>query len=597
MVLGVLAIVLGKAAAPSPFLSDVLLALAAGTLLANTKLGAVIKLAPLGNASNETDPYAAGLRFTGQWILRLGIILMGLRVEARVFGLGSLGQIAAVIAVTLPVTFFVIQALAVPLGIRRPLADLIAGGTMICGASAVTAVAPVVGSRRQEQGLALATVFFFSVVALVVFKPIALALGMDPSLGGLWGGLAVNDLSSAIAVGAQMGPNGSEMAAAAKSGRVLLLGPLLLCFALLRSDQARPKDLGKRAAQLLPRFVLGYAALAVLRAVGDRFFAHAGWWQTTLSVDRTLVSLCLVAVSASIGLRLDARSLLAAGPRTLALGAAGSFTMSGLSLTLLLLLERGALSASAWLGMGALALSFAGFKLATGQDAETRAARLRFAAGAPLSLTEAVNLLRAWDAEGAPQAEQQQRLMEQLHPSTGELMPVRFSPLPHGDGCRWATYWEGSSGWALVAVCREPGAATPIHAHSHALVGKSIEGRLEEIRFSVHGSDALLVQSRQVLDHDRVMSSKSLSAIHIIRVVGDTPAIDLQLRGPECGQPGVRYIPKPPLDLTTLGMPSVLEVGTRVSVAIEVDDRPGQAGEGAAGGLLPAMAKTANFAG
>src|SRR6185369_1822294 len=75
------------------------------------------------------------------------------------------------------------------------------------------------------------------------------------------------------------------------------------------------------------------------------------------------------------------------------------------------------------------------------------------------------------------------RLLDRLSPSIGELIPARTSPLRHGEGCRWLTYWQGTSGWALVAIVREPGSITPIHAHPHRMIGKAIEGRLEELRF------------------------------------------------------------------------------------------------------------------
>src|SRR3989442_1655996 len=82
-------------------------------------------------------------------------------------------------------------------------------------------------ARRDEQGVATAAVFLFSVVALLAFHPIAQAIGLDSVHAGLWSGLAVNDLSSAIAVGTQMGGDGGVMAAASKSARVLMLAPML----------------------------------------------------------------------------------------------------------------------------------------------------------------------------------------------------------------------------------------------------------------------------------------------------------------------------------------------------------------------------------
>ncbi len=59
----------------------------------------------------------------------------------------------------------------------------------------------------------------------------------------------MNDLASAVAVGAQMGTGGAEMAAVSKSARVLMLAPVLILFSLWRADRAtradRPVGLGR----------------------------------------------------------------------------------------------------------------------------------------------------------------------------------------------------------------------------------------------------------------------------------------------------------------------------------------------------------------
>jgi len=209
-VIGGAAVALAHALPPSPLVSDVLLALVAGGLVTNVgPLRRLVGLAQRGE-EREADRYASGLRYTGKWILRLAIILMGLKLQASLFGAGELALIGLVAAASVPSAFFVAHAVAAPLGVRRPLADLLAGGTMICGASAVNAVAPVVGARREEQGVAIGAVFLFSIVALVAFRPVAALLGLDPSHAGLWSGLAVNDLSSAVAVGQQMGDAGGR---------------------------------------------------------------------------------------------------------------------------------------------------------------------------------------------------------------------------------------------------------------------------------------------------------------------------------------------------------------------------------------------------
>ena len=151
-------------------------------------------------------------------------------------------------------------------------------------------------------------------------------------------------------------------------------------------------------------------------------------------------------------------------------------------------------------------------------------------------------------------------------------------------GCRWATFWEGKSGWALVAVCRDPGSETPIHAHPHRLLGKSIEGTLEELRFAESKEGRLRLVERRALRHGDLVETDGLATPHLVRAVGDRHAIDVQLRGPESGSPGKRWNAIDAVDFARLA------VGADVVTSLEVDDRPGQAGDGAAAGRLPQAA-------
>jgi uncharacterized integral membrane protein (TIGR00698 family) len=576
VVLGALALLCARALPPSPFISDILLALGFGVLVLNTPLRGVIGLT-LPAAEREPDRYASGLRFTGKWVLRLGIILMGLKVQTSFFGSRELFLIGGVALAALPRAFFVAHALGSVLGVRRAMADLLASGTMICGASAVNAVAPVAGARREEQGIAIGVVFLFSIVALLAFRPIAAALGLDSGMAGRWSGLAVNDLSSAIAVGAQMGGHGGVMAAASKSARILLLAPTLVALSLVRREGS-PVSVKKSVVETLPAFILGYIALAILRAVVDRVAGGSPLWQAVLGADKLAVDLLMSTVSAGIGLHLAIRTLVTSSARAIAVGGGASAWMAGLTLVMIVAASRESPSTAALAGLIGVVASFVAYRAGTAKGRALRHLRARFASGAPLALSEATTLLDAAEHEGAFDDAFLKQVLAQLHPSIGELIPIRKSPLPKGEGCRWITYWEGRSGWALVAVCREPGSFTPIHAHSHRLLGKAIEGVLEELRFSEHGGGEVEVASRAVLGHNDLVETDALSTLHVVRVVGSSPAIDLQLRGPEVGRPGRRFRAAQPLDF------GALAGGTRVRASEEIDDRPGHGGEGAAAG-------------
>ena len=223
------------------------------------------------------------------------------------------------------------------------------------------------------------------------------------------------------------------------------------------------------------------------------------------------------------------------------------------------------------------------YRAKAGPRAEVRLVKERYAASEALTVAEASLLLDRLDHEGHLDDAALRRVLRLLQPSIGELIPVRASPLAHGVGCRWATFWEGASGWALVAVCRDPGSATPIHAHPHRLLGKSIEGTLEELRASVKERIRTLLE-RKELTHGDLVETDGLATPHLVRALGDHHAIDMQLRGPESGLPGKRWQELDTVDYAHLA------IGAEVITRAEIDDRPGQSGDGAAAGRLPQAA-------
>jgi hypothetical protein len=85
-----------------------------------------------------------------------------------------------------------------------------------------------------------------------------------------------------------------------------------------------------------------------------------------------------------------------------------------------------------------------------------------------------------------------------------------------------------------------------------------------------------------VLGHEELVEADGLTTIHVVRAAGRTPAIDLQLRGPEVGRPGRMFCTDSPVEFATL------PVGARLRVTEEHDLRPGHGGEGAGVGRLPA---------
>lgn len=366
-VLGGGAVLLTRALPRSPLVSDVLVAMLLGALVLNTPLARPLGLRLEHACSGDGDRYAAGVAFTCSWLLRLAIVLMGLKVQTSSIGGGDLLLVLAVCATAIPATFFIAQTLGARLGLRLPFADLLAAGSMICGASAVNATAPIVGAEKQEQGLAVGIVFLSSVAAMLGFHAIARAVGLPAGDAGLWAGLAVNDLSSAVAVGTQMGGDGGVTAAAAKSTRILMMAPMLVALALLRRQQVADAGvaprldatLRKSIMAALPHFILGYVALALLRIAGDRTFGAALEWRAVLDCNRVIVEVLMAMVSAGIGLSLAFGSLFASSSRGIATSVGASAFMAALTLVMVTAADRQGLGIALAIGAGALACSYA----------------------------------------------------------------------------------------------------------------------------------------------------------------------------------------------------------------------------------------------
>ena len=81
-------------------------------------------------------------------------------------------------------------------------AILVGVGSSICGGSAIAATAPVIDADDTEVAQAISVIFFFNVIAAVLFPVLGHVLGFDTTSGssfGLFAGTAINDTSSVTA--------------------------------------------------------------------------------------------------------------------------------------------------------------------------------------------------------------------------------------------------------------------------------------------------------------------------------------------------------------------------------------------------------------
>lgn len=272
-----------------------------------------------------------GARFASKRLLRLGVILLGARLQLDL--LAAAGPLALGLAVAVVLVGVVaMEAVGRRLGVRPGLRRLLAVGTSVCGASAIAAAAPVVGADDDEAAVSVALVSLLGAAGVMAFALLAEPLGLSVSDYALLAGATLHEVGHVLAAGAALGPEALDLATLVKLLRVALLAPvLLLVGAFARGSAAGASaDIKQARAPLLPGFLLGFLLLGAARAVG---VLPEGWVGPLSSASLLLTATAM----AGIGLGVDPTGLRRAGGRALLLALAGfAATLSVGALVLLL---------------------------------------------------------------------------------------------------------------------------------------------------------------------------------------------------------------------------------------------------------------------
>ncbi len=269
----------------------------------------------------------AGVVFSLKRILRLGIMLLGFQLLlTQVVQIGLTG--ISIILITLAATFAFTKSLGRVMGVDRRLAELIAAGTSICGASAVIATNTVTEGSDEDVAYAVACVTVFGSVAMFLYPLLPAVLGLDPHSFGLWSGSSIHEIAQVVAAAFQDGDRAGETATIAKLTRVIMLAPLVLTLGFLAARRARHTKDGKpRTAPPKPWFVAGFIAMMLINAAVTIPPAAKAW---IVAATTFFLSMAL----AAMGLETDFRKLKAAGLKPVGLAAAAWAFIAGFSLVL-----------------------------------------------------------------------------------------------------------------------------------------------------------------------------------------------------------------------------------------------------------------------
>jgi len=220
------------------------------------------------NFLSGQSPTHTGIDFAARQVLRAGVALLGLRVTLdQVGGLGWSPWLMVISSVV--VVLLASGLLTRALGLRAGVGVLAGGAVAICGASAALALAAALPRHPDGERDTLVTVIGVSVLstlAMVLYPPLLLALGLNGSQAGAFLGGTIHDVAQVVGAGYSLSHEAGDTAAVVKLMRVAMLVPVVLLLGLVL--RGRPSMAGQtQRPPLLPWFVLAFVALVLLQAV------------------------------------------------------------------------------------------------------------------------------------------------------------------------------------------------------------------------------------------------------------------------------------------------------------------------------------------
>lgn len=287
----------------------------------------------------DKSVFESGIKFTSKKILQWAVILLGFGLNLNVIlqtGKQSLPIIICTITTSLVISFVLHKVMHIP----SKISTLVGVGSSICGGSAIAATAPVIDADDEEVAQAISVIFFFNVLAAILFPTFGKIIGFDTMSGeafGIFAGTAINDTSSVTAAASTwdsmwgLGSATLDKAVTVKLTRTLAIIPITLVLAFIRTRKEKNVD-GKKVnfKQIFPFFILYFIAASIITTIA----VSCGVPNSFFNPIKELSKFFIVLAMAAIGLNSNIIKLIKTGGKPIIMGAACWAGITAVSLTL-----------------------------------------------------------------------------------------------------------------------------------------------------------------------------------------------------------------------------------------------------------------------
>ena len=298
-----------------------------------------------GNIFQIRDSFQKGLYFTREYILKLGIICLG--IQLKPFEFLDFGKIAIpLIIVCILSVLILVKLLIKKLKIPTRMAYLISIGSTVCGTTAIIATAPLIKANKSEVTYAIANITVFGILSMLIYPYFAnLYFNAEPLLVGLFLGTAIHETSQVAAAGLIYdqqfnSPETLNIATVTKLIRNTFLIIMIPLFSFLY-NRNKSKVKSYSLINIFPYFVLGFILLIIFRNVGDQIFlteSTINIWQDVILIIKDSAKVFLTMAMAAIGLSTNIKDVKSMGYKPFIVGFIAMITVGFVSIITMQLL-------------------------------------------------------------------------------------------------------------------------------------------------------------------------------------------------------------------------------------------------------------------
>ncbi|MDA9605057.1 putative sulfate exporter family transporter [Candidatus Pelagibacter sp.] len=304
----------------------------------STAMIAIVTGIFLGNVFQIRDSFQKGLDFTREYILKLGIIFLG--IQLKPFEFLDFGKIAIpLIIICIISVLIIIKLLIKKLKISTRMAYLISIGSTVCGTTAIMATAPVIKANKNEVSYAIANITLFGILSMLIYPYFAnFYFDSEPLFVGLFLGTSIHETSQVAAAGLIYeqqfnSPETLNIATLTKLIRNTFLIIMIPLFAFLYNrGQSRNKNYS--ILNIFPYFVLGFVGMIILRNVGDQIYISSSNnnWIEIIGFITSSSKIFLSMAMAAIGLSTNLKDIKKMGYKPFVVGFIGMATVGIVSI-------------------------------------------------------------------------------------------------------------------------------------------------------------------------------------------------------------------------------------------------------------------------